>query len=166
MLNVACCRGCLSKMVEIDRLKKERDRLRRENARLKEQLGRTPRTINEAPFGSSTPSSKLPVKQNSTDQNRRNMGGARQGHRGYGRPGPDSTPDATVRRVSCPPTCPDCGTPLYSMPDEDAPKFMALRPAVLDQRDNLPPQKQIWTGSAQHWASDLSAIEGFPGQPE
>lgn len=61
--------------------------------------------------------------------------------------------------------CPDCGTPLYSIPDEDAPKFIALRPAVLDQRDNLPPQKQIWTGSAQHWASDLTALESFAGQP-
>jgi transposase len=112
MLNVACCQGCLSKMVEIDRLKAERNRLRHENARLKKRLGRVSRTINEAPFGSSTPSSKLTVKRNSTEHNRRKMGGAQQGHRGYGRTGPDGAPEAVVRRMRCPNTCPDCGTAL------------------------------------------------------
>ena len=60
--------------------------------------------------------------------------------------------------------CPDCGTSLYSMADEENPPFIALRPASLDQRDNLRPQKQIWTDSAQPWAHDLSGIEGIPKQ--
>jgi len=112
MLKVACCRGCLAKMVQIDRLKRERDRLRRENARMKEQLGRTERTIHEAPFGSSTPSSKLPVKQNSSEEDRNRMGGARQGHTGHGRPGADSAPNAAVRRIHAPQFCPHCGSPM------------------------------------------------------
>lgn len=108
MLKVACCRGCLAKMVEIDRLRAQRDKLRRENASLKEKLGRQDRTIHEAPFGSSTPSAKRPVKPNSSDEDRRKMGGARKGHPGHGRPGVDSVPDAAVRRVSAPVVCPKC----------------------------------------------------------
>ena len=109
MLRVACCRGCLEKMIEIDRLKKQRDKLRRDNARLKEQLGRRDRTIHEAPFGSSTPSSKRPVKPNSPEENRRKVGGAKQGHPGHGRPGADSVPNAPVCRLSAPALCPHCG---------------------------------------------------------
>jgi len=111
MLRVACCRGCLSKMVEIDRLKRQVTKLRRENARLKKRLGRTERTIHEAPFGSATPSSKRPVKANSTEENRKKMGGARQGHKGHGRSGAGSVPDAHVVRVAVPALCPDCGSP-------------------------------------------------------
>jgi transposase len=101
-------------MVEIDRLKKERDRLRREVARLKERLGRKDRTIHEAPFGSATPSSKLAVKPNSSEENRGKMGGARPGHKGHGRPGADSAAGAAVRRIECAATCPDCGGVLHS----------------------------------------------------
>jgi len=114
MLNVVCCRGCLSKMVEIDRLKKELKRSRREVARLKKRLGRTDRTIHEKPFGSSTPSSKMPVKPNSTEENRGKMGGARQGHKGHGRRGAQSAADAPVRCVPCAQLCPNCGKPLRS----------------------------------------------------
>ncbi len=72
------------------------------------------------------------------------------------------TADSGTTRVQA--FCPDCGTSLYSTADEENPPFIALRPASLDQRDNLPPQKQIWTDSAQSWAHDLSGIEGFPKQ--
>lgn len=99
-------------MIEIDRLKDQVSKLRRENGRLKKRLGRVDRTIHEAPFGSSTPSAKLPVKLNSSEQNRRKMGGAKHGHKGHGRPGVDSAPQATVRRVKVPMQCPDCGAPI------------------------------------------------------
>ena len=62
--------------------------------------------------------------------------------------------------------CPDCGTSLYSTPVEDNPKFYTLRAAILDERDKLPPLKQIWTRSAQVWSSDLKNIESFAMQFE
>jgi transposase len=115
MLQSVCCRGCLSKMVEIDRLKADRDRLRRENARLKRKLGKAGRTIREAPFGSSTPSAKLPVKPNSKEADRGKMGGARHGHKGHGRRGAGSSgADALARRIRGPAVCPDCGGPMHS----------------------------------------------------
>jgi hypothetical protein len=86
-------------MVEIDRLKDTLRKLRRENSRLKDQLGRRNRALHEAPFGSSTPSSKRPVKPNSSEQDRRKMGGAKKGHAGHGRAGADSAPDAPTRRL-------------------------------------------------------------------
>ena len=101
-------------MVEMDRLKGQVDKLRHENARLKKQLGRRDRTINETPFGSSTPSSKRPVKPNSSEENRRKMGGAKKGHRGHGRPGAKNMPDAPVCRLAAPTLCPDCGAPTKS----------------------------------------------------
>ncbi|MCG8548186.1 MAG: GFA family protein [Alphaproteobacteria bacterium] len=61
--------------------------------------------------------------------------------------------------------CPDCGTPLYSMPVEDQPKYYGLRVGALDQRNDLVPQKQIWMRSAQHWAGDLSSLDRVDGQP-
>lgn len=114
MLRVACCRACLSKMIEIDRLKKQVAKLRRENARLKRQMGRRDRTINEQPFGSSTPSSKRPVKSNSSEENRSKMGGAKKGHTGHGRRGAKSVPDAPVCRLGAPSLCPDCAAPTNS----------------------------------------------------
>ena len=52
------CNGCLKKMQQIDRLKRERVQLRAQVARLKETLGRQDRHIHAKPFGSSASSSK------------------------------------------------------------------------------------------------------------
>jgi hypothetical protein len=62
--------------------------------------------------------------------------------------------------------CPTCGTSLYSIPVEDAPKFYTLRTAILDERDQLPPRAQIWTRSAQEWSGNLETVRGFAGQFE
>ena len=101
-------------MVEIDRLKNELRNLRRENADLRKQLGRTHRTVSEAPFGSSTPSSKQAVKANSTEENRGKVGGAVPGHKGYGRRGADAVPNAISQKIDAPYVCPDCGAPTWS----------------------------------------------------
>ena len=73
------------------------------------------------------------------------------------------TAESGARRVQA--FCPNCGTGLYATSDEAEPKVYGLRAAVLAERDKLPPQKQIWTRSARHWASDLSQVEGFAKQP-
>jgi transposase len=72
------CESCLEKQREIDRLKQEVQQLRLKvcaNQR-KSQAGF---------FGSSTPSSQIPVKANSLAENQAKKGGANKGHPGIGR---------------------------------------------------------------------------------
>ncbi|HUW18661.1 MAG TPA: hypothetical protein VMW16_05110, partial [Sedimentisphaerales bacterium] len=59
--------------------------LEEENARLKAGLRYQERTAREGYSGSSTPSSKLPVKPNSQKERPRNRGGGKPGHQGHGR---------------------------------------------------------------------------------
>jgi len=61
------------------------DRLQEELRRVKAKLRYQERTAREGPFGSSTPSSKVPVKPNSLEENQARKGGAKPGHQGYGR---------------------------------------------------------------------------------
>ena len=101
------CAGCLHKQQQIDRLQEEIGRLK---ARLRYQE----RTAKEAPFGSATPSAKLPVKPNSLAENQKKQGGAKPGHAGHGRGCPQ--PEAVTRTVRVPgfQVCPDCGVPLQA----------------------------------------------------
>ncbi len=76
------CKACLAKQREIDRLTEQikllRDRLRYQERRARE----------EGPFGSSTPSSKIPLKANtelSLEDRQARRGGAKPGHVGHGR---------------------------------------------------------------------------------
>ena len=75
---VNLCDGCLEKQREIDHLKEEVQRL-------KQKLNLNQRKSKEGFFGSSTPSSKVPVKPNSLAENQAKKGGAKLGHRGVGR---------------------------------------------------------------------------------
>jgi transposase len=86
--------------------------LRDDNRRLKEQLGKQNRTINEEPFGSSTPSAKRPVKANTPEENRGKRGGASKGHVGKGRSSLLGEGDAGVLTLEAPARCPDCGSRL------------------------------------------------------
>lgn len=99
------CAACLHKQQQIDRLQEE-------VARLKARLRYQERTAKEAPFGSATPSAKLPVKPNSLADHQQKRGGAKPGHAGHGRRQPQ--PEALTRTVRVPglQTCPDCGVPL------------------------------------------------------
>jgi len=73
------CSECIIKQEEIYRL-------REELKSLKAQVHRQERKITEGYFGPSTPSSKKPVKANSTqDRTSKNRGGAQKGHKGNGR---------------------------------------------------------------------------------
>lgn len=99
------CRGCLEKQRRIDRLEEELQLLK---AKLRYQS----RTAAEGPFGTSTPSSKIPVKANSLEENVLRKGGAKAGHKGHGRRSLTAQEAGRVVRVELPRTCPDCGTAL------------------------------------------------------
>jgi transposase len=88
------------------------DRLQEEIVRLKARLRHQERTAQEGPFGSSTPSAKIPLKANTPPESSQRRGGAKPGHCGHGR---RSIPDDEVTRrhsVPAPERCPYCGGPL------------------------------------------------------
>ena len=90
----------------------EIDRLREENARLKDRLRYQERTAREGPFGSSTPSAKIPIKPGAAPAAVSRPGGARLGHCGHGRGSVDASAANGVRHVAVAEHCPDCGTRL------------------------------------------------------
>lgn len=118
-MNVHLCQGCFEKMRKLSAKDAEIRKLRDEVLRLREQLGRRHRTVTEEPFGSSTPSSKKPVKASTTEENLAKRGGSVEGHAGNGRSaiGDDVCPEAVI--VEAPPCCPECGSDLESRGTED-----------------------------------------------
>lgn len=72
------CKGCFEKKLEIDRL-------RAENSLLKQKLNSQAKRDKEGFFGKATPSSKVPVKANASEDNHKKRGGAVRGHKGHGR---------------------------------------------------------------------------------
>jgi hypothetical protein len=122
------CKACLQKQQKIDRLEEE---LRRVKAKLRYQE----RTAREGPFGVSTPSSRVPVKANSLEENQARKGGAKCGHRGHGRQA--LPPQQTQHTLSAhlPACCPDCGSALLHRG--------RARRTVLDAQP-LRAEKQLW----------------------
>lgn len=99
------CKQCLEKQRKIDELQEE-------IVRLKAKLRYQERTAQEGFFGSSTPSSKVPVKPSRSVPQPRPQGGGKLGHRGHGR-GQISVEQADrVERIVVGDVCPDCGSPL------------------------------------------------------
>jgi len=72
------CKECLNKQQKINNLEEE-------VVCLKTKLRYQERTAKEGFFGSSTPSTKIPVKPNSQKAHQRNRGGGKVGHQGHGR---------------------------------------------------------------------------------
>lgn len=99
------CPHCLDKQRRINELE--------EDIRcLKDRLRYQERTAKEGPFGSSTPSSKIPIKPSSLPERQAKTGGARRGHKGNGRKAvPEDQADRVVD-VNGPNCCPDCGGAL------------------------------------------------------
>jgi transposase len=98
-------KGCLEKQRRIDELEEE-------NRRLKAQLRYEQRKATERPFGSSTPSSRIPVKANSSSEEQENRGGAKVGHEGHGRQAVGVEEADRVELVEGDKNCPCCGGPL------------------------------------------------------
>jgi transposase len=95
------CKQCLEKQREIDELKEK-------IASLQAKLRYQERTAQEGFFGSSTPSSKIPVKPNSA-VHPRPRGGGKVGHAGHGRSRIDPTQADRVETIPGADVCPECG---------------------------------------------------------
>ncbi len=100
------CKNCFEKQRRIDRLEEEVVLLRAK-LRYREDKDKEPF------FGSQTPSSKLPFKENSPEENIHNKGGAKEGHKGNGRKSiPIDKADEIIERPVEEDACPDCGCRL------------------------------------------------------
>ena len=96
------CEGCLEKQRKIDQLLEEVQHLK---AKLRYQE----RKDREGFFGSSTPSSQLPFKANTDQENRNHKGGARPGHKGHGRRAHSQETADEIIPIDPGEVCPDCG---------------------------------------------------------
>ena len=99
------CENCFDKQRKIDELEKQM-------VLLKSKLKYQERTAREGLFGSSTPSSKLPVKANTADQLKRLQGGGKPGHKGHGRSCISEEEADRVERIEVEDVCPDCHSRL------------------------------------------------------
>lgn len=108
MTELRYCKACFQKQQRINKLEVD-------NARLRARLYARQRSAKEGPFGSATPSSKVPFKSNSLSEPRERRGGGQPGHVGHGR---DRVEEAQADRVESvgveTPVCPDCGATLRS----------------------------------------------------
>jgi len=99
------CPGCLEKQRQIDQLLEE-------NQRLKARLRYQERKGQEGFFGASTPSSKVPLKANASEEKKNSKGGARPGHKGHGRKAHSQETADKVISIDVGEVCPDCGGTL------------------------------------------------------
>jgi transposase len=120
------CSSCLEKQRKIDELTEEVTRLR-------QALGRQQRRAKEGFFGSSSPSSKLPVKANAAGKEIKGRRGARPGHKGAGRKRGETDGVASV--IEIPPeseACPVCGGALRDK-GHDEREVLESRPVKADR---------------------------------
>ena len=78
MNDLRYCKPCFEKQQIINKLTVE-------NERLRAQLRAQERSAKEGPFGSGTPSAKLPFKPNALSERQERRGGGKPGHSGHGR---------------------------------------------------------------------------------
>src|SRR5882672_1254491 len=95
------CLGCHQKQQKINRLEQQVEGLKAKLRYRKES--------ERKPFGSSTPSSRVPIKANSLEENQAKRGGAKAGHRGYGRKAANEQSAERVEEIAIEGDCPDCG---------------------------------------------------------
>ena len=109
---MAYCKACIEKDLKIAELQET-------IKGIKAQLRYRERKQEEGPLGLSTPSSKVPFKDNAPEERTNKKGGAVPGHTGHGRKSlTEETADLVVDRDT-PACCPDCGTPLVPHGETD-----------------------------------------------
>lgn len=123
-IGVNPCDACLEKQRVIDHL-------REEVARLRSQLCQRQRDANAAPFASSTPSSKIPIKPNTTPEQTQKRGGAQGGHIGHGRRAVSAGDAQRVVTVTVEDSCPSCGGLLVSK-GWQARSVLEMQPVVVE----------------------------------
>jgi transposase len=101
------CSECLAKQQPIDGLV---EKIRS----LESKLRYRKKQLEEGYFGSSTPSSKIPVKKDTSQDKPRKPKGAKNGHTGHGRKGVSPEEADQVVRIPAEEWCPDCGHVLES----------------------------------------------------
>lgn len=102
---MAYCKTCLEKDLKIEELK---ETIKSLQAKLKYRE----RKEQEGYFGASTPSAKMPFKENAPEETRNKNGGGIPGHKGHGRTShTEETADAVIT-CDAGDTCPDCGSVL------------------------------------------------------
>jgi len=119
-MSIRYCPGCLEKQQRINALEEK-------VASLEGKLRYQQRTAKEGAFGSSTPSSKVPVKANSLAERQARRGGAPRGHPGHGRRAFSESEADRVQTVPLPDRCPSCGTALEAQ-DTDSRTVMDGEP--------------------------------------
>ena len=72
------------------------------------------------------------------------------------------TAESGARRLQA--FCEHCGTSIYATTEVDQ-KVFGLRVGALDQRQQLVPQKQIWSDSAVPWLDRIAGLPSVPKQP-
>jgi transposase len=103
---MAYCKACIEKDLKIAELQET-------ITGLKAQLRYRERNAEEGPFGLSTPSSKVPFKEQAPEEKTNKKGGAIPGHQGHGRTAvTEEAADLVVDRDAGD-LCPACGTPLF-----------------------------------------------------
>jgi len=125
---VNSCPGCLEKQRQIDQLEEE-------NQRLRDQLRYRKREGKEGFFGSSTPSSQIPVKANSPEEKRSRKGGARPGHVGHGRKAHGEETADEVIPIDVGESCPECGGVL---------RLKEVRTRAVIESEPVKPQKILY----------------------
>jgi len=113
-MNRSFCEGCFEKQRRIDQLTEE-------NERLKQALHYRQRREKEGFFGSSTPSSQVPLKANTAPPREPKKRGAKPGHDGHGRSRFDEiAADELMEVEPCTgETCPHCGGVLHDKGAKD-----------------------------------------------
>jgi hypothetical protein len=62
--------------------------------------------------------------------------------------------------------CPECGTPIYATAGGDGPKVYSIRVGSIRQPDQIVPNVQVWSRSAQPWVTHIGSMRKFEKQPQ